>query len=589
MTALPDKTGSGSLTDNATTQAEQKNNITDMRDVIAEISGGAASAELTISSGAVTPAAGITATFTIETQGGAASDDLDTITPTNIIGDDKAVIITLRLADASHVVTLKNGTGGLGKIHTPDGNDLVLKDGMTVQLQYDPDLGSGEWRTINVNYADQVADFRTYLGLGSAATKTTGTSSGNVPLVSDADTLYAKIRQPGAQVSSELTIDTNGIVTPTRGHHTIDTFAGAATDNLDEMNPGSLSDGNLVMLRAENASRVVTIRNNQGTNKIYTADGSDLTLDSIKKSVQFRLDGTVWYETWRGGFGSNGAVQSMFNGRLTLSSGTAITTSNVTAATSVYLTPYKGNQVALKTGGSSWSLYDLTEISISLSGYTADSNYDLFLYDNAGSLELESVIWTDDSNRATAIVLEDGVYVKSGSVGKRYVGTVRITGTTGQTEDSTSKRYLFNAYNQVERNLLCYETTNSWTYSTNTWRESNNGSTYGTSRVGLVCGLTTFVEAKALQAVNLTNLNNIATNGIGINSSSANSAIIFGTAGIVSTAGTPTLMAFYQGNLSVGSNVLHHLEIGHGSDTQTWYGDNNTTKLQSGMIVLVRM
>lgn len=172
------------------------------------------------------------------------------------------------------------------------------------------------------------------------------------------------------------------------------------------------------------------------------------------------------------------------NGRLTLTTGVPVTTSDVTAATTLYFTPFKGNHICIYDG-SKWKAYAFTELSLSLSGYTADKNYDIFIYDNGGTLTLESVVWTDNTTRATALTTQDGVYVKSGTTTKRYLGTIRITGTTGQCESSLTKRFVWNYYNRVRRAFFKDEVTDH-SYSTNAWRYVNNNSAH---KVEIVIGV----------------------------------------------------------------------------------------------------
>lgn len=162
-------------------------------------------------------------------------------------------------------------------------------------------------------------------------------------------------------------------------------------------------------------------------------------------------------------------------GRLTLTSGTPITTSDVTAATTIYFTPYNGNHICLYNG-SNWKPYTFTELSLSLSGYTADSNYDVFVYDNSGTLTLEGLIWSTATTRATEITAQDGIYVKSGAVTRRYLGTIRITSTTGQCEDSLTKRFVWNYYNRTIKHLYKEDSTGH-SYTTATYRYWNNDST----------------------------------------------------------------------------------------------------------------
>ena len=53
------------------------------------------------------------------------------------------------------------------------------------------------------------------------------------------------------------------------------------------------------------------------------------------------------------------------NGRLTLSTGVPVPAGDVTAATSVYFTPFRGNQVAMPVSGG-WKLYSITELELKL-------------------------------------------------------------------------------------------------------------------------------------------------------------------------------------------------------------------------------
>lgn len=91
----------------------------------------------------------------------------------------------------------------------------------------------------------------------------------------------------------------------------------------------------------------------------------------------------------------------------------------------IFLHPYKGKLISLyDTSGFSWECFYLNSpISITTAGSTAFLPYDVFIFDNTGTLTLETVPWTDAANRATPLVDKDGVKVKSGELNKRYVGT----------------------------------------------------------------------------------------------------------------------------------------------------------------------
>ena len=284
----------------------------------------------------------------------------------------------------------------------------------------------------------------------------------------------------------------------------------------------------------------------------------------------------------------NSLDQSICQGRLTLTSGTAITTSDVTAATTLYFTPYQGNRIAVYDG-TTWKIYSLTEKSLSLSGLAANTNFDIFIYDNAGTLTLEALAWTNGTTRATALASQDGIYVKSGATTRRYLGTIRTTGTIGQCEDSAAKRFLWNAYNRVPRALSITDTTNSWTYTTATWRSANSSTA---NRVEMVIGLSENpVSARTVALVSNSGaavLISVAS-GIGIDSTSVNSATVMGTqVAVVESAtgnfGTGTQAhSVYRGYPGIGYHYLQWLEISEATGTTTWYGDNNLTYIQSGL------
>lgn len=160
------------------------------------------------------------------------------------------------------------------------------------------------------------------------------------------------------------------------------------------------------------------------------------------------------------------------DGRMTLTAATAVTVTDVTAATTVYFTPYMGNRCVLYDG-STWNIRNFAELSLALGTDAANTNYDLFAYDNAGVVTLERLAWTNNTTRATALVSQDGVLVKSGVTTRRYLGTYRTTGTAGQTEDSYAKRFVWNYLHRVPRVLRRAETASTWTYTTASYRQAN--------------------------------------------------------------------------------------------------------------------
>lgn len=195
------------------------------------------------------------------------------------------------------------------------------------------------------------------------------------------------------------------------------------------------------------------------------------------------VDGAAGPQGTAGSDGSDNTLKFIADVRLSLHSTTAVTTSDVTAATTVYLVAFPSGQLALYDG-SSWDVYTLSA-SASLSvPATTNTNFDIFATDSGGDISLEAVSWTNNTTRATDLSTQDGILVKSGDATRRYMGTARTTASSGQTEDSTAKRYLWNYYNRKPRSMRYTATTNH-TYSASALRNCNNSSA---TRVEFVVG-----------------------------------------------------------------------------------------------------
>lgn len=265
------------------------------------------------------------------------------------------------------------------------------------------------------------------------------------------------------------------------------------------------------------------------------------------------------------------------DGRLTLTTAVPVTTADVTAATTVYFTPFRGNRLALYDGAN-WVPYTFAEISASLSGLTADTNYDVFAYDNSGTLTLELLAWTNATTRATALALQDGVYCKSGTLTKRYVGMIRTTVTTGQCEDSLLRRYVWNAYNRLPRVMRAIDATDNWTYATSAWRQANGATA---NKVEYVQGLSE-EPLWAVAVAQLAATTAAGSMGVGVDSTSADSAQLNTEGG--NHAGSLTVYARYDGWPGIGYHYLAWLEYRR-TGTVTIQGDGGEANgnTQSGL------
>ena len=225
--------------------------------------------------------------------------------------------------------------------------------------------------------------------------------------------------------------------------------------------------------------------------------------------------------------------------------------------------------------GTSWKWMKIPDagVSLSLSGYTASKNFDIFGYDNSGSLAIESLIWTNDANRATALVLQDGVLVKSGATTRRYLGTMRTTGTTGQSEDSLSRRFVWNYYNRKLAKLYCSDPTSTWTYTLSTWRSANANTVEGQGRVGGVIGVCEDISYITRLGEGRNSIAGYgATISIGIDSATVSSSDLLHTATVINNNCLIVMNAYLITKLSAGYHYIQSLEQADAGGVFTWYG-----------------
>lgn len=271
--------------------------------------------------------------------------------------------------------------------------------------------------------------------------------------------------------------------------------------------------------------------------------------------------------------------------RLTLTTGVPVTTSDVTAATTIYLTPYKGNRIALYDASGNPTIYTSAEISIAVPATTTQM-YDIWAYANSsGAPTLELLAWSSDTTRATAIVTTTtGAYAKSGDLTRRYLGSFRTTGVSGQTEDSVTKRYLWNYYHRIARPLRVADATDSWTYSTATWRQARASSA---NQVEFVVGVAeTVLSLTVIGSYSADTVGAFNLNGIGLDSTSAQAT------GFLASDMRSQVANVHVGTIgtlvtqpTVGYHYAAWLEYGSAAGTTTWYGDfGNPTQMQSGLM-----
>ena len=270
--------------------------------------------------------------------------------------------------------------------------------------------------------------------------------------------------------------------------------------------------------------------------------------------------------------------------RLTGVTATPIMTADSTSLSTIYLTPFKGQQIALYDG-SAWQLYSSAEVSLAVTARTTDLPFDIFAYNVAGVVTLEFLDWTNATTRATALVRQDGVWCKTGSLTRRYVGTCRARSATTfhwvqAGVDLPCKFDLYNSDNRVAMSFLLKATTDTWTYTTATWRQIQASANY---QVDIMAGL----QEESFQAeVQSTSRNSTISinrsSGIGYDATTAFTGTAAGACNTVASqnAGTQARIS----NLPVvGRHYYAWLEHSAATGTCTWVGDDGGLLLQSGM------
>lgn len=281
-------------------------------------------------------------------------------------------------------------------------------------------------------------------------------------------------------------------------------------------------------------------------------------------------------------------------GRLTISTGTPIITSTVTAATTVYYTPHIHRFVPLYDG----ARFVETDIGGELSQATTDttkspaacttnSNYDLFVWNDNGTFRCtRGPAWSSDTSRGTGAGTTQisqvlGAYVNTvaitnGPAANRgtYVGTIRTNGSSqvdmnlGAVAAGGTAGFIgvWNAFNRVATSCTVGDTTDSWNYASATVRPSDNSTGMRVSFVsGLAIEQTIVVFTQpCLPQAGVVN----ASAGFGLDSTSAYSK--YATAGGSAVAG---ITCFGYVSPQIGFHYLQALEACSTAATVTFYGD----------------
>jgi hypothetical protein len=414
--------------------------------------------------------------------------------------------------------------------------------------------------------------------------------------VSAAAALASEVAAEAAQVAAEAAAAAAAV-----GNLTVDEFTGDGSDTTFTLSVTPSSETNtqvyLSGVYQEKSEYSVS-----GTTLTFgTAPANGVSIEVVIGGVQdigVPSDGTVTDAKLSDTLST--LIGGLLNvpGRLTLTTAVPVTSSDVTGATTVYFTPYKGNTVPLYDG-SAWQLHTFSELSQATTDATKSpaavansSNYDVFVWNDNGTLRAtRGPAWSSATARGTGagtteLELVGGRYVNkiaitNGPAAQRglYVGSIR-SNASAQINDSVLLRHVWNNYNRVGRHLQVVDGTNSWNYTLSTFQQANANAA---NQFEVLIGLSEDPVRVDVVGVAGNPSSTVAVGvGVGVDSTSVNSAQIRGS--IIVATGFTSLSAVYRGYPGIGRHTLAWLEASGAAGTTAWYGDNGGAEFQSGMV-----
>lgn len=186
----------------------------------------------------------------IDTEGGAASDELTTIDSTNLTSGQ---ILVLQSRTSARPITVKDGTGNLSLSTNQD----FIMDSSANTIMFI--LKNKTWYEISRSYNN--ADFTGFINIGN----------------DDTVTIAA------------------GVITPRSGFVQVDTEGAAATDDLDTITATGLEDGAIITLTASSSARTVVCKDGTGNMRL----AGDFSLTHSDDTITLVYNGVNWLEISR--------------------------------------------------------------------------------------------------------------------------------------------------------------------------------------------------------------------------------------------------------------------------------------------------
>jgi hypothetical protein len=141
------------------------------------------------------------------------------------------------------------------------------------------------------------------------------------------------------------------------------------------------------------------------------------------------------------------------------------------------VSPNWGTITAVSDNGSQITVSGTATAGVQVMNFAlpASGVADVFAYLQGGSPKIEFCPWTSTTMRAVTLTTQDGVYVKTGALTRRYLGTIAVDDSS-YVLDNVACRWVWNYYNRTPAPMCVNDTTATWTYTTAAWRIARNNS-----------------------------------------------------------------------------------------------------------------
>jgi hypothetical protein len=382
------------------------------------------------------------------------------------------------------------------------------------------------------------------------------------------------------------------------GAYEIDGSAGSVIINLPAISAMQAGTGYTFKRIDNSPANSVTIVPS-GSDQIDGVNGAFAL--SPKAAITLGSDNASWILSW------NATVAAVRpGGRLTLTSGTPVLSSDVTGASTVFYTAFESNLVPLWTGSEYSYLAFNSDLSLSLTSTILGSSsiVDVYAVNNSGALALgASPAWSNTTAGScsrgtgagtTQLARQNGIWTNAVSITLKngsttyssipagqatYLGSIFGDSTAGQTSCTVSygqsrKWGVWNAYNRKPILMLGGDSTSSWSYGTGTWRSSNNNSA---NTIQAFAGLAEeTIIADFRQHVQMSNLgSSVPSIGIGVNSTTSPSgkySTVVMTVNASGSAMQEELTALLANPPALGITQINMIEEGGGSNAPLFVG-----------------